>query len=299
MKTRFSQYRVLEVVALSALATAISLVPAYADAQSELSQRLVKSHGASAVTLQIVVKMSAGGGEDQAEREVDGAVLDASGLVVTTNSSIDPTASYAAMSGDAGGYSSKVVGVKILTNDGREIPAKVVLRDRDRNLAFLRPLQKLNKPLSGIGFARGVVAKIGEPVFILGRLGKNGGRQNSITSERLVSLIAKPRLMYVVLPNMYTALGNVVFNASGQPLGLLSMRLGMKSQDAPLPIVIPAGDILEIARQAPQASQVREAASTPAKKPAIVLNFLFATQGQHQRHFSSSCRVTCGCKREF
>ena len=268
MTTRFfSRYRVLEVLAASVFCASLSIIPAHADAQSTVAQRLVKSHGASAVTLQIVVKLSAGSGEDQAEREIDGVVLDSSGLVVTTNSSIDPMASYAAMSGDAGGYSSKVVGVKILTANGTEIPAKVVLRDRDRNLAFLRPLQKPKTPLVSVGFARGGAARIGDSIYILGRLGKNGSRQNSITSERLVSVITRPRLMYVVLPNMYTALGNVVFNESGQPLGLLTMRTVTKSSDTPLPIVIPAADIMEIARQAPQASQVRERVAPIATKP--------------------------------
>lgn len=268
MTTRyFSPYRVLELLAAAAFCASVVTVSAHADAQSTVAQRLVKSHGASAVTLQIIVKLSAGGSDDQAEREIDGVVLDASGLVVTTNSSIDPTASLAAMSGDASGYSSKVVGVKILTSDGTEIPAKVVLRDRDRNLAFLRPLQKLRTPFVSVGFAHSGVAQIGDEVYILGRLGKNGSRQNSITSERLVSVITRPRLMYVILPNMYTALGNVVFNGSGQPLGLLTMRTVTKSGDTPLPIVMPAADILEIARQAPQAGQVRERVAPTVAKP--------------------------------
>ncbi|HVF84470.1 MAG TPA: serine protease [Abditibacteriaceae bacterium] len=260
MTTRHSlPHRVLELLFTSVLCASLAIVPAHADAQSTIAQRLVKSHGASAVTLQIVVKLSAGDmGEDQAEREIDGVVLDASGLVVTTNSSIDPTTSLATMGVDASSYSSKVVGVKILTANGTEVPAKVVLRDRDRNLAFLRPLQKPKTPFVAVGFARGGMARIGDSVYILGRLGKNGSRQNSITSERLVSVITRPRLMYVVLPNMYTALGNVVFNESGQPLGLLTMRTVLKSGDTPLPIVIPAADIMEIARQAPQAGQVRE-----------------------------------------
>ena len=269
MTTRFfSTHRVLELLAVGVFCAWVATTPSHADVQSTMAQRLVKSHGASAVTLQIVVKLSAGDmGEDQAEREIDGVVLDASGLVVTTNSSIDPTASLSSMGGDASSYSSKVVGVKILAANGTEIPAKVVLRDRDRNLAFLRPLQKPKTPFVAVGFARGGVARIGDSVYILGRLGKNGSRQNSITSERLVSVITRPRLMYVVLPNMYTALGNVVFNESGQPLGLLTVRTVLKSGDTPLPIVVPAADIMEIARQAPQASQVRERVAPTVAKP--------------------------------
>lgn len=248
--------RVLVVAALFTPAiSATTNAPARADAIGDVSRTVVKNYGAGAVTLIIVLKASSG--DDQAEREIEGIVLDANGLIVTANTNVDPGAAYAAMSGDES-YATKVVSVKIITASGEEVPARVVLRDKDRNLAFLRPLQKPKTAFTPISFARKNTAQVGDAIFILGRLGKTGGRQASITSQRVVSVIQKPRRMFVVLPDMYSSMGNVVFNAAGQPLGLLTARIGLKSSDAALPVVVPASDVMEIARQAPSVGKAKK-----------------------------------------
>lgn len=250
--------RVLDVLKVAFCTLVISgFSPAQADIAGDTARKIVTSYGAGAVTLQIVLKSSSGDGGDQAEREIDGVVLDSSGLIVTSNTNVDPGSAYAAMTGEDSPYATKVVNVKILAAGGQEIPARVVLRDKDRNLAFVRPLQKPKTPLTPISFAKRANARIGDAIYILSRLGKTGGRQSSVTSERVVSVIQKPRLMYVIMPNMYSAMGNVVFNEQGQPLGLLTMRIGLKSGDSPLPVVVPTQDILEIARQAPPASKAK------------------------------------------
>ena len=71
----------------------------------------------------------------------------------------------------------------------------------------------------------------------------------------------------------YLYLGDVVFNESGQPLGLLSMKMApggrsMTGSDSMLAIVIPTADVWEVALQAPQAKDVHERKAPAAvKKP--------------------------------
>jgi hypothetical protein len=67
----------------------------------------------------------------------------------------------------------------------------------------------------------------------------------------------------------------LTFNEKGQPLGLLTLRFPIgkaRYNDSNLPVIIPARDVWEVARQAPQAKDVKDAAakSTPAAptKPA-------------------------------
>jgi hypothetical protein len=113
----------------------------HADAQAEMIRGLAAKYQPSLVTLSLVVKLAAGGYEDQSEMEAEGLLLDGSGLVVTTNSAVDPLAAYAdEVDGTGTSVSSRVTSVKIITHTGMEIPAKVVLRDKDLNIAFLRPL---------------------------------------------------------------------------------------------------------------------------------------------------------------
>jgi hypothetical protein len=257
---------------------AAQAAPVRADAQGDMIRALSAKYGASVVTLQLVLKSSAGGESDQSQLEADGIVIDPSGLVVTTNTAIDPASMYTGVMGEeyAGRISSTVVSARIRLASGEEIPARVVLRDKDRNVAFMRPLRRPSKPLAWVNFRGSNGARMGDPVYILGRLGKSGSRSSEATVQRVVSVIEKPRRLYVLENNAYSYLGNVVFNESGQPLGLMSMRVvrggrSFSASESFLAIVIPANDVWEVALQAPQASAVRDAPPTPrpaAKPPA-------------------------------
>ncbi len=238
-----------------------------ADATSQMVRALAAKYQASAVTLSLVVKIGTGGGESQTEMESGGILLDDSGLVVTTNTGIDPMAAYAQEAEQYGAaMTTRVVGVKILLAGGVEIPAKVVLRDKDKNLAFVRPLKKPSVKLTSISFATDAAAQIGDPLYLMGRQGKTASRVLEIKVERVVSVMEKPRRFYVLGDSNSAAVGFVAFNEKGQPLGLLTLRFPIgkaRYSESNLPVIIPARDVLEVARQAPQAKDVREAGSTP------------------------------------
>lgn len=251
--------------------------PGRSDAQGEMMRSLAARYQPCLVTLKMVIKSSMGMGDNQSEIEAEGFLLTSSGLVVTTNMSIDPMAAYSSAMGEegGGGFSSSVTSIKILTAAGEELPARVVLRDKDTNLAFVRPLNKPRHALSAISFnGPGTgTARLGDPVYVLGRQGKAGGRNVEIKAARIVSTMQKPRLRYLLDPYTYIYMGNVVFNERGQPLGLLSMRIGRmgrggnRPSDGFVATVIPAADVWEVARQAPQAKDVPVGVSPARPKP--------------------------------
>ena len=139
MKTRFLKFIPLLVLALGVLPQQVCR----ADVSGQMIRGLSAKYQTSAVTLSLVIKIGSGSSQSQAEMEAGGILLDDSGLVVTTNTGIDPMAAYAQEAEQYGaGMTTSVVGVKILLAGGTEIPAKVVLRDKDKNLAFVRPLKK-------------------------------------------------------------------------------------------------------------------------------------------------------------
>lgn len=251
-----------------------------ADTQGDLMRALVGKYGGSVVTLRMVLKSAAGGASDQAQIEANGIVIDSSGLVATTNTAIDPASMYAGMmGGDSGGMATSVVSARIRLSSGEELPARVVLRDKDRNLAFMRPLKRPSKPLTFVNFKGASTARVGDVVTVLGRLGKAGSRQSQALTQRVVSVVDKPRRLYVLEPYAYVYLGNVVFNEAGKPLGLLSIRVvsggrGVSSLDSFLAVVIPISDVWDVALQAPQAgvrptrpAATKTSKTTSTKKP--------------------------------
>src|SRR5688572_18226268 len=129
---------------VAAMAVVCFLLSAAADELSEKGREVFKKHQRSVVTVQLVQKVtySAGGrsGESQeAKTDVTGAVVDPSGLTVLALSVTDPTEMYRRMYGDRYKAEIEISDVKILLEDGAEIAAEIVLRDKDLDLAFIRP----------------------------------------------------------------------------------------------------------------------------------------------------------------
>src|SRR4029079_3865605 len=83
-----------------------------------------------------------------------GTVIDPSGLTVLSLGALHPGAMMnkiivdtAQGNGDRPQLNSEPTDVKIRFPDGREVSARIVLRDEDLDLAFLMPPVKLDKPL--------------------------------------------------------------------------------------------------------------------------------------------------------
>ncbi|MES2461779.1 MAG: serine protease [Armatimonadota bacterium] len=279
---RLNSLRIFAVAALvsGAVMTGIGTPSASADTIGDTARTLLAKNKGVVVQFNVVVKIGGGavGEEQNAEQEAKGVVIDPSGLIVTTNFAIDPTSVFASMGGgDAmSKITSKVVSIRILTPEGEEIPARVVLRDTDRNLAFLRPITPPTTPLPYVDLKSGGKAQVGDVIFVYGRMGKSGNRGAEVNYSRVTGMVERPRLQYVIQPLPGSSdFGAMAFNEQGLPLGLLSFRVapgkrggfGGSGSDT-LMVVVPTEDIAEIGAQAPQVKDVKEEVVTPAKPAA-------------------------------
>ena len=269
-------FRVPAAAALLGIAviTVAGMPSASADAIGDTARTLLTKNKGAVVQFTVVVRISAGGQEQNVDQEAKGVVIDPSGLIVTTNFAIDPTSILASIGGEgAAQYTSKVVSVRILTPEGEEIPAKVVLRDTDRNLAFLRPLTAPAAPMPFVDLKSGGKAQVGDAIFVYSRMGKSGNRGAEVNYSRVTGIVERPRLQYVIQPLAGgNDFGAMAFNEQGLPLGLLSFRVapgkrGGSGSDA-LMIVVPTDDITEIGAQAPQVKDVKEEVIAPIKPAA-------------------------------
>src|SRR6516225_6723735 len=113
-----------------------------ADDLSEKGREVFKKNSHSVVTVQIVVKSKfsmggMGGQANESRQDVTGTLIDVSGLTVLSLAATDPAQMmqnvFAGMSDDDSKYhlETELSDVKILMEDGSEIPAEVVLRDKD------------------------------------------------------------------------------------------------------------------------------------------------------------------------
>ena len=246
-----------------------------ADELADKGREIFRKNQRAVVTVQVVVKMKfslpgAGGQANESKQDVTGTVVDPSGLTVLALSSCEPgdmiQSMMAGMSDEDTKFKmeTELSDVKLLLDDGTELPADIVLRDKDLDLAFVRPVTRPTSPMTAIDLSKSAMAQILDQVITLNRLGKAAGRAYAASVERISAVVQKPRLFYIPGSEMTsTTLGSPAFSLDGSVLGVFVMRsvsekgggLGMFNfrPQGLTTIILPAADILKAARQAPEA----------------------------------------------
>ena len=283
--------RVSCIVVFLVLFFVVQYVPAGAVTEEVAAGKEILTQWQKAVvTVQIVSKqrVSYGGREssgDESKSEAIGTVIDPGGLVVMSLYATDPSSRFSEMlggDGDEGSQfkvESEITDVKILMSDATEIPAKIVLRDKDLDLAFVRPIEKPAKPLLAIDLNQNVPLQMLDSLVILSRLGKVANRVPAVTIDMIQAVVEKPRTFFI--PGGKGDLGDFgapAFALNGKVAGIILLRsipmersgrsmFGGMSGLGMLPVVLPASDILEVVKQVP-ATVPAEEKKTEEKKPA-------------------------------
>jgi hypothetical protein len=245
------------------IALIVLTAAARADEIADKGRDIFKRNQHAVVTVQVVLKASNSSGgrssdPNESKNDVTGTVIDPSGLTVLALSACDPADLYRRISEDYK-IETEVNDLKILLDDGTEIPAEIVLRDKDLDLVFIRPKTKPASPMVAVDLSKSGPAGLLEQVITLNRLNRAAGRGYSASVERVSAVIEKPRTFYIPDTTMSaTSLGSPAFLPNGNVLGLFVMRAvnsgGSRNlRDSITTIIIPAEDILKGARQAPQA----------------------------------------------
>jgi hypothetical protein len=279
MKTKRLTNNLLGVFLLLSLLAARGL----ADDLAEKGRAVFKQYRHTVVTVSIVLKSKIsvggmGGQSNEARQEVTGTVLDPSGLIVLSLSATDPGQLMQSFMGGMDGMGeedakfkmeTELSDLKVLLDDGTEVPAEVVLRDKDLDLAYIKPKNKLSTPMEALDFSKSGKAELLDQIISLNRLGNTAGRAYAASIDRISAVVERPRLFYVPASGMTSAtLGAPAFSLDGKPLGIFVMRtikshgggMGMFSlqPDNLTTVIVPAQDILKGAKQVPAAEEEKK-----------------------------------------
>jgi hypothetical protein len=248
---------------LAALALALpATAPAATGPLKEKATAVAAANKDSVLFISAVISLEVTAGtmptkKEEKKTEMLGTVLNKDGLMVAPLSSLDVSSAVdgrtintpqGAMKIQA---KSEIKEVKIIMPDGSEVAAKVVLKDTDLDLAFLRP-EKAGTTFTPIDTKNSAAPVLLDDVIVLGRLGKDLNREALVATSEIVALITKPRT-FAKTPAQ--CLGMPVFNGDGKFIGVGINRFSSKSdgdQASAASVILPAADLLE------SASQVKE-----------------------------------------
>ncbi len=270
------------------LALGLFAIPARADSVAVQGREVTAKFSDAVVTVKLAVKMriSMEGHEQEEEStaEITATMIDPTGLAVCALSEADPTNAIGRMMEEDSDTHVQVdvTDTKVRLANGTELPAKIVLRDKDLDLAFIRLVKAPEKPLPAIDLAASAPVEALDEVVILNRMNEVANRIPSAVVDRIAGVVKKPRLIYVPGPlGQFSNLGCPALTLDGKVIGVIVNRFppqgsgATREERAPLSVIIPADDVAESAKQAPAtvpnapAAPAAPASATPApKEPA-------------------------------
>jgi hypothetical protein len=205
--------------------------------------------------------------------DVNGTIVASSGLTVTSLAAIDPRTQFAAMAAVMGPGGQRVEisetdykEVKLRLADGSEVPAKVVLKDADLDLAFIAPdpdaagAKREFTPVKLDDAAEGVLLNT---YLLVARAPKALQRVPLVRPAFVTGIVEKPRRLFLLSDQQ---MGCPVFDQQGHILGISVQNLNGGRNNGL--VVLPAADVAEIARQAAVAKPVEAPKPAPAENPA-------------------------------
>jgi S1-C subfamily serine protease len=224
---------------------------AWCGSTDSLARAIVERWQDAVVTVKIVSEQY----EYESKAEAFGTIVDSSGIVVLSLARADP--------GSAGmwdaGADRKIKDIKIMTADGSEIAAEILLRDVDLDLLFIRPVGEKGGPFPAVRLSDSSTPDILDEILILSRLGETAGYVPLAALSRIHAIIKKPRTLYVSdIINVFSGLGTPAFTLDGRVVGILLVRVA-KSENLSadifaefggmMPVIVPAEEIQSVVKK--------------------------------------------------
>jgi S1-C subfamily serine protease len=240
-------------LACAGLAAAPVPLAAAAD-ETSLEARLAEKAPAI-VTIKVVLRA----GEREGTREIRGVVVDPSGLVLASASSLAP------------GNRSPVRMHVIVGDDPKENPAVLVARDSALGLAYLQVLDA--KDLASVDLSKGAAARVGQDLFGVSRSERTFDFTPKVSRLYVTGRLEKPRPLWDFAGDFFET-GLPVFDLSGAPVGVLVDQAapsgvdseGEESEIFILPVDAVARSLDAARKRVPDA--VARAKKEPEAKPA-------------------------------
>lgn len=245
------------VAALLATLAPVTTIRA-ANADTAPGRALVSRYADAIVGIELVVmlriKMGDRGEAPPREQriEVNGTMISKDGLTVTTLAAVDQQATMEAMrGGGSGGRGPEIVGsefkeVKLRLADGREVPARFVLKDADLDLAFMAPeTPDPAREYPHVKLEDSVEGALLDDFYFIARAPKTLQRVPLVRKIQVMGVVERPRRFYLMSEQ---APGSPVFDPQGRVLGV-TLQYFANGGRAGF-VVLPAADIAEMAKQA-------------------------------------------------
>lgn len=243
--------------------TAAPVVPAQDD-----WGKVLESRSAALASIKFVMKIEPGSQEQEAE--ITAVMIDPKGVLLCSNTQTGgfPPLIQSRM----GGMTATPTNIKVLLGDDIEgLPAKIVARDSELDLAWIRIDEVGDRTFEAVDFSKAQSPDVGDSLLTVARLGKFFDRAPIIQTTRLGGITKRPRRLYIPADaSIANELGTPVFTTTGAPVGFTVLQLpevedveggGMNAREFMSAVILPAEDVVRATARAMEAAEANPAAA--------------------------------------
>lgn len=188
---------------------------------SDSYERLLKEKAPALVTVKYVLKVEDEESVDESEEELTGVMIDPSGIVMCSSASLAAPKLL-----EAYGVRASAARIKVLIGEkDEELDAKIVARDQELDLAWLRIKAAAGRKFDAIDLSKSVKARPGDRLLTITRLDKYFERAAVVHEGPLAGVLRKPRDLYAVSSGMDGETGLPVFNLEGSLVGVFVLQM--------------------------------------------------------------------------
>ncbi|MFT3684796.1 MAG: hypothetical protein QM783_07665 [Phycisphaerales bacterium] len=200
----------LSLFSTPAAAPAMATLPAAVAAEPNFGS-IVADRSPAMVGVKFIASIEFRGQTQEVEGEAMALMIDAKGLLVVSGSEV----------GQRKGMSATLKEIKILIGDDTEgVPAKLIGRDSELDLAWLRIEKPADKGYSAIDAAKSATPKLGDTLVGVDRMSKYFDHAPVAFTTTVGGITKKPRTLLIPSGGMVLGVGLPIFNAGGEFVGM-------------------------------------------------------------------------------
>ncbi len=193
--------------------------PAPAVQEPNTLGKLLTQKAPAMVSIKFLLKSDDG----EQEAEASGAIIDAGGLVITSNNA------FGGLEARFGsGTAPTPTDIKILIGDDTQgVKAKFLARDTELGLAWIQIDEPASKPYAFIDMTQSAEPAVGDKIYVVSLMGRFFDRAPMVTDGFVTSIVTKPRRL--IMPSFGIAAGGEhglpLFDEEGKVVGVATLIL--------------------------------------------------------------------------
>lgn len=238
----------------------VSAVNIFADEIAESGRKIFQQYASSVVTVRANLLIITSDGEEETVGQCTAVLVNPSGMAILALSALDPSILLDQELRNT--VNIRIASIKMILKDEKEIPAEVLLQDKERDVMVIRAKESIPEDFAKVSLEKDniVIPQLLDPLLLIMQHGKVARRTHSATILRVESVIDKPFLFYTLSQSRsFDILSSPLFSMDGKFVGMGALRVVQEWKDEvetnSLIIVLPAEQIAPLVKEAVELKQ--------------------------------------------